>query len=51
MSASAPTPYHDFTLDELEAYDRGVLEPARRGDRGAPGRGLPGLPPLAHRLR
>jgi predicted anti-sigma-YlaC factor YlaD len=23
------TPYHDFTLDELEAYDRGVLEPAR----------------------
>ncbi len=22
-------PYHDFTLDELEAYDRGVLEPER----------------------
>lgn len=32
MSGDTPsyrTPYHDFTLDELEAYDRGVLEPAR----------------------
>jgi len=32
MSAAAharPSPYHDFTLDELEAYDRGVLEPER----------------------
>ena len=24
-----PIPYHDFTLDELEAYDRSVLEPER----------------------
>jgi len=32
MSATAHaqhTPYHDFTLDELEAYDRGLLEPER----------------------
>ncbi len=34
MSAAAhahacPIPYHDFTLDELEAYDRGLLEPER----------------------
>ena len=27
--AAHRTPYHDFTLDELEAYDRGVLEPER----------------------
>ena len=24
-----PIPYHDFTLDELEAYDRSFLEPER----------------------
>ncbi len=32
MSAAAhaqPIPYHDFTLDELEAYDRGLLEAER----------------------
>ena len=30
MSAAARRiPYHDFTLDELEAYDRGLLEPER----------------------
>ncbi len=30
MSTSAwHSPYHDFTLDELEAYDRSLLEPER----------------------